>query len=77
LPYVVLTTKKVNITESTFLNVTKDGDTGLQFTNYHRLRVPPERMRTAKVIPGVNRSNLFGVRAVLHEVDNYLLYEAP
>lgn len=77
LPYVVLTPKKVNITESTFLSVTKDEDTGLQFTNYHRLRIPAERIRTAKVIPGVNRSNLFGIRTVLHEVDNYLLYEEP
>ena len=54
---------------STFLNLEKD-DKGDLLISTDRSAVS----RSATVAPGITRSNFFGVKAVLHEIQGYLVY---
>ncbi len=64
---VVSTALKILI-ESTYLRMDKVGG-NLHFTSHNSTET-----RSAFVVKGVTNSNLFGAKAVLHEIDNYLLY---
>lgn len=65
---VASTTYKELIT-STFVRVEKDAANSLKFSTQNE-----KDNMVASVVKGVNHSNLFGNKAVLHEVDNYLKY---
>jgi uncharacterized surface protein with fasciclin (FAS1) repeats len=71
LDFAVTTTNlKVELINNTFLKVEKDGG---------RLRFSTEKstpFRTVQVVRGENRSNLFGPKSVMHEVDGYLIHES-
>lgn len=67
---VAATLHKVLIT-STYLRVEKN-DNNLVFQTQNKGSVN----RTAKVVKGVTHSNIFGAKAVLHEIENYLEYIA-
>lgn len=65
---VAMTTYKDLIT-STFVRVEKDAANNLRFSSQNK-----QLNFTASVVKGAVHSNLFGNKAVLHEVDNYLKY---
>jgi hypothetical protein len=58
---------------STFVEVSKVNN-NLQFVT-HELAEPLSEQRSVAVEAGENRSNLFGPKAVLHEVDGFLAYK--
>lgn len=69
--YAVTTTNlKIELINNTFLRVEKDGSA-------NKLRFSTEKselFRSVTVVRGENRSNLFGPKMVIHEVDGYLLH---
>ena len=65
----VATTTYKDLISSTFVRIEKDASNNLKFiTQNESLNM------SASVVKGSNHSNLFGNKAVLHEVDNYLIY---
>lgn len=65
---VAVTTYK-ELIASTFVRAEKDASNNLKFTTQNK-----GVNSSASVIKGFTRSNLFGNKAVLHEIDNYLKY---
>lgn len=68
---VTATMHKILIT-STYVKVDKGINNILSFHTQNKGAVNS----TANVVRGVNHSNIFGAKAVLHEIDNYLQYIA-
>jgi len=87
LKYIMPNTEKVteevrstvlkDVVDNTYLAISKDGNgyinvstkalsTGKNLSN---------SVKTAKVVRGLTRSNFFGGRAVLHEIDSYFVYQ--
>jgi uncharacterized surface protein with fasciclin (FAS1) repeats len=68
---VTTTNLKIEVVNNTFLKVEKDAGRG------NKLRFSTEKsaaFRSVAVVRGVNSSNLFGPKAVIHEVDDYLIH---
>jgi uncharacterized surface protein with fasciclin (FAS1) repeats len=66
--YVGATAYKL-LTKSTYLKASKNSDNNLVFSTQNN-----DENYSANVVKGVDHSNLFGAKAVLHEIDNYLKY---
>ncbi len=66
-----------DVVENTFLAVSKD-ETGALNVSTKVLGTGTKlsmSVKTAKVVRGLTRSNFFGGRAVLHEIDSYFVYQ--
>lgn len=66
-----------DVVENTFLAVSKD-ETGALNVSTKVLSTGTKlsmSVKTAKVVRGLTRSNFFGGRAVLHEIDSYFVYQ--
>ena len=77
-PYMLATTAlKVNIIDPTFLRIEKQQSTDEEGKAGDLLFISERSAvyRKAKVASGLTRGNVFGFRAVLHEIDNYLYFE--
>lgn len=66
---VALSTYKV-LTTSTFVRVEKDASNNLKFITQNKGTIN----MSASVVKGTTHSNIFGNKAVLHEIDNALIY---
>jgi hypothetical protein len=74
-PNAVATTALKDGLNNTFVGIRKDAGSGnnLQFSSYGH----SAEEKIISVIKGVKRSNIFAPKAVIHEVDGYLMYKTP
>jgi len=65
--------------DTTYLSVRKDENGRLLVSTqvYNTGKKLSNITKTATVTRGANRSNYFGTNAVLHEIDDYMVYEYP
>jgi hypothetical protein len=74
-PDAVATTALKDGLNNTFVGIRKDAGSGnnLQFSSHGH----SAEEKTISVVKGVKRSNIFAPKAVIHEVDGYLMYKTP
>jgi hypothetical protein len=66
-----------DVVDNTFLAVSKD-ESGFLTVSTKVLATGTKlsmSVKTAKVVRGLTRSNFFGGRAVIHEIDGYFVYQ--